>query len=126
MKLRILALGLLAGAAVVAQAQAHDGDERRGDERGWRSDWRGDGDRDDWRGRGDRDDRDWRRDGYGRPGYYYYRAPVVVAPPRYYAPPPRYYAPARYYAPPVYVAPPVAYPVYPYSGLSLRFTVPLR
>ena len=78
MKLRILALGLLAGAGLVAQAQAHDGDRDYG-ERGWREGWRHDGDRDDR----------WRR-GYVRPGYYgyYYGAPVVVERPRYYYPPP--------------------------------------
>ena len=109
MKLRILALGLLAGAGLVAQAQAHDGDHDRG-ERGWqqREAWR--------RGYDERGRHDYVRPGYY--GYYGYddRGPVVVERPRYY------------YAPPVY-APPVTYPYgyYPYgSGLSLSLNVPLR
>jgi len=111
MKLRILALGVLAGAGLIAQAQAHDGDHDRVEHgwqqrEGWRRDYR------------DYDER-WRREAV-RPGDYgyYYGAPVVVERP-------------RYYAPPVYV-PPLTYPAYPYgyypygSGLRLSLNVPLR
>jgi len=125
MKLRIVALAtLLAGVGFGAVAQAHDqnGGDRRDDyggghdrggyehreyahggyERGYGRD---DDRRGEWRG--------WRADTWP---VYTYRPPVVIERP-YYAPPPVYYQPPVTYVP--------ADP-YPYSGLTLSFSLPLH